>query len=102
MKKALTKILDRVYASSSSGGLLPPADRPAASTLEVIIAHSNGDIRSALMSLQFLASNPALAKKSGATSLAGGKETSGKGKKRKSDGEVKGSSVASKDQVKKL
>ncbi|ORY88337.1 Rad17 cell cycle checkpoint protein-domain-containing protein [Leucosporidium creatinivorum] len=99
MKKALTKILDRVYASKSSGGLLPTSARPAVGTLEIIIAHSNGDIRSALMSLQFLASNPELAAATGATLLGAGKET-GKGKKRKSDGEVKG--AASKAQVKKL
>jgi cell cycle checkpoint protein len=99
MKKALTKILDQVYASKSCGGLLPTSARPAVGTLEIIITHSNGDIRSALMSLQFLASNPELAGKTGATLLGAGKET-GKGKKRKSDGEVKGS--ASKAQVKKL
>lgn len=100
MKKALTKILDRVYAPSSAGGLLPTSARPAVGTLEIIIAHSNGDIRSALMSLQFLASNPELSAKSGATTLAAGKGETGKGKKRKSDGEIKG--AASKAQVKQL
>jgi cell cycle checkpoint protein len=92
MKKALAKVLDRVY----SAGHLPPSSRPSVGTLELVISHSNGDIRSALMSLQFLASNPELA---GATQLAGG-STTVKGKKRKSDGEVK--KGASKEQVKKL
>lgn len=78
MKKGLNKILDRVYSSSSS------SSRPSVATLDLIIKHSNGDIRSALMSLQFLASNEELSKK--ATSLGVGGSTAGKGKKRKSDG----------------
>ena len=94
MKKALSKVLDRIYSSSSSSPFLA-SSRPSEKARELIIAHSNGDIRSALMSFQFLSSNPELA---GVTSLAGGEVK--KGKKRKSDGsEVKGASEA---QVKKL
>ncbi|KAL8292578.1 hypothetical protein RQP46_001190 [Phenoliferia psychrophenolica] len=93
MKKALIKILDRAYSSSSSHAT---GSRPSVSTLEIIIAHSNGDIRSALMSLEFLASNPAAR---GVTSLAGGVGAAKKGKKRTSDGKVKS---ASGDEVKKL
>lgn len=52
MKKALNRILDEVHSSSSSS---ITGTRPSPSTLDVIIQNSNGDIRSALMSLQFLA-----------------------------------------------
>lgn len=76
MKKALIKILDRIYTSSSSSSTSSPRstnlrkiDRPSTKTLELIIHHSSGDIRSALMSLQFLASAPG--KDSGALSIAG-------------------------------
>lgn len=93
MKKALGKILDRAYSSASTHAA---GSRPSVSTLEIIIAHSNGDIRSALMSLEFLASNPAA---SGVTSLAGGVGAAKKGKKRTSDGKVK---VASEQEVKQL
>ncbi|KAI5475119.1 cell cycle checkpoint protein rad17 [Pseudohyphozyma bogoriensis] len=96
MKKTLLKVLDRVYSSSH----LPPSSRPSTSTLELIIAHSNGDIRSAMMSLEFLATNPSAAVK-GVTSLAAGGEGTKKGRKRKSDGEVKGKG-ASGEEVKKL
>ena len=92
MKKALIKILDRAYSTSSSHSA--SSSRPSLSTLEVIIAHSNGDIRSALMSLEFLANNPGT---SSVTSLAGGAVK--KGKKRTSDGKVKS---VSGDEVKKL
>jgi cell cycle checkpoint protein len=78
MKKALVQVLDRVYSSSATG--LPLSSRPSNQTLELIIAHSNGDIRSALMSLEFLSSNPELA---GVTNLAGGMVK--KGRKRKTD-----------------
>lgn len=91
MKKALTTILDQVYGATKSGRLtLPAASRPSVKTLEIIIANSNGDIRSALMSLQFLAANPELA---GATKLDGGPMTV-KGKKRKSDDQGGGVSEA--------
>lgn len=98
MKKALAKILDRVYSTS---GPLPPKQRPSAGTLDVIIAHSNGDIRSALMSLQFLAGNDAngldLSK---VTSLAGGKAQAVSGSKKRKKGDEE--PVGSKDRVKKL
>lgn len=95
MKKALIKVLDKIYSSSSATSILPFSSRPSDKTLEIIIAHSNGDIRSALMSLEFLSSNP-----SGVTKLAAGDSGVKKGKKRKSDGkEVKG---ASEEEVKKL
>lgn len=86
MKKALIKVLDKVHPSSSSS-------RPSASTLEQIIHHSNGDIRSALMSLEFLSSNPPVGVK-GVTNLSGDVK---KGKKRKSAGDD-----SEGDQVKKL
>ena len=90
MKKALVKILDRIYVNSTPSShattvTLSPNRRPSVKTLEIIIANSNGDIRSALMSLEFLAANPATS--SGAFKIDGGKE-SGKGKKRKLDGET--------------
>ncbi|KAM0750463.1 Rad17-domain-containing protein [Meredithblackwellia eburnea MCA 4105] len=98
MKKALVKILDRAYsASSSSSSDLSPSSRPSTQTLEVIITHSNGDIRSALNMLEFLATNPSAVK--GVTNLAAGPEGAKKGKKRGSDGKVKG---ASEDQVRNL
>ena len=89
MKKALIRILDRIYVNTSVSSpsttiTLPPNRRPSVKTLEIIIANSNGDIRSALMSLEFLAANPATA--SGVFKIDGGKD-SGKGKKRKLDGE---------------
>lgn len=92
MKKALVKILDRAYSSTSSH---PAAARPSVQTLEIIIAHANGDIRSALMSLEFLASNPDA---EGVTNLEGGVVKKGS-KKRTSDGRLKG---ASEGQVRKL
>lgn len=89
MKKALTRILDRIYVNTSPSTpsptvTLPPNRRPSVKTLEIIIANSNGDIRSALMSLEFLAANPATS--SGVFKIDGGKEP-GKVKKRKLDGE---------------
>lgn len=85
MKKALTKILDRIYVNTSPSFpsptvTLPSNRRPSVKTLEIIIANSNGDIRSAIMSLEFLAANPAAS--SGVFKIDGGKEVA-KGKKRK-------------------
>ncbi|KAK4052775.1 RFC checkpoint protein Rad17 [Microbotryomycetes sp. JL201] len=91
MKKALNKLLDRIY---SSNGDLNPSLRPSATAVEVISSHSNGDIRSAIMSLQFLASNPSMAKSKGMTDLAVGHAP----KKRKK-GDAGG---VSKEQVKEL
>jgi hypothetical protein len=85
MKKALNKILDQIYINSAPKGYRP-ANRPSTKTLELIIHHSNGDIRSALMSLQFLASSPEA--KAGVLSIgAGVVEEKKKGKKRKKDDE---------------
>lgn len=95
MKKALVKTLDQIYTNSNPLGL-PPSSRPSVQTLELIIAHSNGDIRSALMSLEFLASNP---NTKGVTNLAAGSGGDTKGKKRKADGSGKG---AGQEEVKKL
>lgn len=96
MKKALGRILDRVYSSS---GLLPAQHRPAPGTIDIVISHSNGDIRSALMSLQFLAGNPDLTT-SKVTGLASGRAaiapTSKKRKKGTDD------VIGDKDRVKKL
>ncbi|GAA5870913.1 hypothetical protein JCM8547_000031 [Rhodosporidiobolus lusitaniae] len=105
MKRALTRTLDRLYAPSSSSSRsrscksssasssraptvsgLDPSTRPSLSTLDLLIQHANGDIRSALMSLQFLATQGG----GSATSLGLGakreKKKSGKGKKRKRGG----------------
>lgn len=96
MKKALGKILDCIYSKS---GLLPAKSRPSPGTLDIIIAHSNGDIRSALMSLQFLAGNSDV-DKSKVTSLAGGRVTSSPGAKKRKKGEDE--PTGNKDRVKKL
>ncbi|GAA6059117.1 hypothetical protein JCM10212_003864 [Sporobolomyces blumeae] len=92
MKKALNRILDRISASSSWKRDDPV--RPSASTLDVVIQHSNGDIRSALMALEFLANE---GRASSAAGDDGRKMTSfedrtvsngkakGKGRKRKID-----------------
>lgn len=85
MKKALSRTLDRIYIASSTTSPYHPMKRPSIKTLELIIAHSNGDIRSALMSLQFLASHPD--QRSGASTIGAGViEKKGKGKKRKKGG----------------
>ncbi|EIW56046.1 Rad17-domain-containing protein [Trametes versicolor FP-101664 SS1] len=47
MRSALKALLDRHFASSSSGA------RPTQAVLDVIVESSNGDIRSAIMALQF-------------------------------------------------
>lgn len=57
MRKALNRTLDRIYSQDSNSPSAPPrSSRPSTATLDLLIAHSSGDIRSALMSLQFLAS----------------------------------------------
>ncbi|GAA5938024.1 Rad24p [Sporobolomyces koalae] len=76
MKKALNRILDQVYDSSIATG-----SRPSASTLDLLIQHSNGDIRSALMSLQFLASDGTVAPRNGTQSHGAG-ASKGRGKKK--------------------
>jgi len=90
MAKALARTVGRAYGP---GGSYPNAPPPNAETLKLIAAHSNGDLRSALMSLEFLASEPGGAH--AVTSLA--PATS---KKRKSNGDQAGGTR--KEQVQKL
>jgi cell cycle checkpoint protein len=47
MRPALTNMLDKLFASPTSG------TRPSKGILDYIIESSNGDIRSAIMTLQF-------------------------------------------------
>ena len=91
MKKSLSRILDQIYVLSSSSTSrrsnsslsLPKSTRPSASTLEAIIKHSQGDIRSALMSLQFLSTQSSSDSASSLTTVKGGV----KGKKKKGKGD---------------
>ncbi|GJN94063.1 hypothetical protein Rhopal_007127-T1 [Rhodotorula paludigena] len=125
MRKALVRTLDRIYppststtsrskssksksAPASSAPSAPdPSTRPSLATLDLLIEHSSGDIRSALMSLQFLTTQGG----GDATSLGLGAKGSGKGakdrKKRKRGGESSdeddgGGKAGGKDRVKKL
>ncbi|BGP20553.1 RFC checkpoint protein Rad17 [Rhodosporidiobolus nylandii] len=95
MRKALSRTLDRVYSTSSStssgkprsrkpppastAAALTLAPRPTLATLDALVTHSSGDIRSALMSLQFLLTQ------GGNIAFSGGGKANkgGKGKKRK-------------------
>lgn len=106
MRKALVRMLDRAYASPNPP---PAAARPSQATLDLLIAHSSGDIRSAVMSLQFLTTEGAGC----ATSLGAGgkggqaKKGSKKGKKRKrgddsSDEEPTRTAAGGKEKVKQL
>ncbi|POY74924.1 hypothetical protein BMF94_1900 [Rhodotorula taiwanensis] len=114
MRKALNRTLDRIYASDSSTPIAR-SSRPSTATLDLLIAHSSGDIRSALMNLQFLASESS--EEGGMTSLGTGARGSaaakgqarGKGKKRKRDeessedeGQGGRGKATGKDKVKKL
>ncbi|GAA6015227.1 hypothetical protein JCM10207_003651 [Rhodosporidiobolus poonsookiae] len=129
MRKALQRTLDRIYApapssssrksskasshssSSSSKTLtasgLDPSTRPSLATLDLLIQHSSGDVRSALMSLQFLAMQGGDA----TTSLGlGGEADKGKGKKKtkkrrrgdSSESEDEGAATDGKERVKQL
>ncbi|KPV73164.1 uncharacterized protein RHOBADRAFT_55377 [Rhodotorula graminis WP1] len=121
MRKALVRTLDRIYstssASSSSSSSLSTAlaSRPTLATLDVLVAHSGGDMRSALMSLQFLLTEGegpgATSIGGGASAAAGGKGGKGKGRKRKRKGEsdseeesvgARGKGKVGKEGVKKL
>lgn len=124
MRKALQRTLDRIYEplpstsrsrtkSSSSRTTvsgLDPSTRPSISTLDLLIQHSNGDIRSALMSLQFLAMQGGDATSLGLGGKAGGggaKKGKGKKRKRGSDSEEDSEEEArqtmgGKDKVKQL
>lgn len=99
LKKALNKILDSVYTSRSSDSAFHPSRKPAPKVLEQIIAHSSGDIRSALMSLQFLSSFSVEVRSTGA--ILGVAEKS-KGKKRKLDDRDDGAGASGEAGVKKL
>jgi cell cycle checkpoint protein len=90
LTKALTRTVARAYAP---GGSYPDATPPNAETLKLIAAHSNGDLRSALMSLEFLASEPGGA--AAVTSLAPAPS-----KKRKANGSA--ATGSRKEQVQKL
>ncbi|GAA5838526.1 hypothetical protein JCM11251_003416 [Rhodosporidiobolus azoricus] len=101
MRKALQRTLDRIYApvSTSSSSKtrsksssrnparnlsgLDPSTRPSLQTLDFLIKHSNGDIRSTLMSLQFLAMQGGDAMSLGEGAGAAGGGRGGKGKKAK-------------------
>lgn len=90
MRKALNRTLDRIYSDDSDSPSAPPrSSRPSIATLDLLIAHSSGDIRSALMSLQFLASEGGGGGGGHLTSLGTGAKGRGgalkgkKGKKRK-------------------
>ncbi|GAA6039753.1 hypothetical protein JCM8097_004201 [Rhodosporidiobolus ruineniae] len=133
MRKALQRTLDRIYAPIASSSPsssksrssrskyasssqppttvsgLDPSTRPSLTTLDLLIQHSNGDIRSALMSLQFLATQGG----GDATSLGLGAkgDKGGKAKKRKrrrgssdeeSDEEDARGKMGGKDRVKQL
>lgn len=91
MRKALVRTLDRLYSpSSSASSSTALASRPTLATLDVLVAHSGGDMRSALMSLEFLLTEgegPGATSLGGGAAAAGGKGGKGKGKKRKRKGE---------------
>ncbi|SGY73232.1 BQ5605_C005g03277 [Microbotryum silenes-dioicae] len=92
MKKPLLHILDQVYEKPDRGAR---GAKPSVTAVEQVIACSNGDLRSALMSLQFLASCD--------DAKWGGEDAKvKKGKKRKSDGQPVGETSPGKDHVKKL
>ncbi len=90
LTKALARTVARAYAP---GGSCPNASPPNTETLKLVAAHSNGDLRSALMSLEFLASEPGGV--AAVTSLAPPPS-----KKRKANGDAVGGSR--KEQVQKL
>lgn len=115
MRKALNRTLDRIAASPSSSAA--PLSRPSIATLDLLIAHSSGDIRSALMSLQFLATEDRGNANEGVTSLGTGAKGQGAGtgkgkkggKKRKrgeeeseDEGDRNGRGRTGKDRVKQL
>ena len=78
MTKALNAILEREYADN-------PSVRPSSRAVQLVIEASNGDIRSALNTLQFIVGEPA-----GNTVMnEDGNKTKKKGKKRKTGGKVK-------------
>ncbi|GAA5987128.1 hypothetical protein JCM11641_006435 [Rhodosporidiobolus odoratus] len=105
LRKTLQRTLDRIFApvssSASSGSKsrrpasshatrkvsrLPPSSRPTLASLDQLIAHSNGDIRSALMSLEFLAKQGGDATAFGDSGAGGKKGGAKKVKKRKRKG----------------
>ncbi|GAA5905927.1 hypothetical protein JCM6882_009072 [Rhodosporidiobolus microsporus] len=130
MRKALQRTLDRIYAplpsstsssksrsskSSSSRTIrtvsgLDPSTRPSLTTLDFLIKHSNGDVRSALMSLQFLATQGGGdATSLGLGAVGGAKAKAKKPKKRKrgssdveDSDEDEGGKMGGKDKVQQL
>lgn len=76
MKKALNAILDREYVTSSSS-------RPSQRAVQLVIEASDGDIRSALNTLQFIVGDAA------PISEVALEAVKRKGKKRKSSGKIK-------------
>ncbi|KAG8943249.1 Cell cycle checkpoint protein rad17 [Tulasnella sp. 424] len=52
LRKAVNSLLDKVFSPSSPPGL-SPLQRPPKDVVEAIISSANGDIRSAVMALQF-------------------------------------------------
>ncbi|GAA5895623.1 hypothetical protein JCM8208_005283 [Rhodotorula glutinis] len=92
MRKALVRTLDRLYSPSffSASSSTKLASRPTLATLDVLVAHSGGDMRSALMSLEFLLTEgegPGATSIGGGAVAAGGKGGKGKGRKRKRKGD---------------
>lgn len=86
MRRALVRTLDRVYSPSSRSSA-PHGPRPTLATLDVLVAHSGGDMRSALMSLQFLLTEGGTATSFGGGPGGAGGAAKGRGKKRKRRGE---------------
>lgn len=80
MKKALNAILDREYADM-------PAKRPSARAVQLVIEASDGDIRSALNTLQFIVGEGSSGSTPNLLEVVEVGKT--KGKKRKSNGKVK-------------
>jgi cell cycle checkpoint protein len=76
MKKALNAVLDREFEGDQTS-------RPSQKALELVMQASDGDIRSALNTLQFLTGQSAEER------AALESKASKKGKKRKSNGKVK-------------
>ena len=82
MKKALISIVDREYAHN-------PSQKPSQKAIQLVMEAADGDIRSALNTLQFVVGNKTSATSTeleGAAAAAGGSK---KGKKRKASGKVK-------------
>lgn len=73
MKRALQQIIDSEFSSSAKSRSRPSASAPSKEVLNFIIESSNGDIRSAIMALQFASTSVGI-------SLGPDSQPSGKGK----------------------